>query len=547
MGWRLPRWTVQEAAIAQFQRVLAVMPEHGRAHAALGRAHAARQCFEEAVAHLERALALAPGSAETHNDLGAYLAALNRNEPAVTQFRRACELSPDFAFAHNNLGNALVALGKHQEAVASYRAAFTLNPNFAEAYANMGSALAELHHPGDALPYFERALALNPHLAETHNNRGQAFVALGHLSDARDSFVRAIALLPERAQFYHGLAGCTRLSEDDPHFVAMTALAENLPSLDEAEQTQLHFALAKAYEDQGRFAEAFAHLSAGNASRRRRIEYDEAATLANMRRFARALGPEILRRAPPRGDAPDVPIFVVGMPRSGSTLVEQILASHPDVFGGGELMYFADEAAALGADAANLPEVFSSLSAEDLAELGARYRRQLQAVAPRAPRITDKLPSNCHFLGLIRLALPNARILHTRRDPIDTCLSCFAQTFSAGLAFSNDLGDLGRYYRSYAELMAHWRRVLPEDAMLEVQYEDLVADLEPQVRRILDYCGLAWDARCLDFHETRRPIITASAAQVRQPIYQRSAGRSRGYGPLLQPLIEALGDDLASR
>ncbi len=496
---------------------------------------------------LERALAIGPASAELHNDLGAYLVTLKRNDDAVAHFRHACALSPDFAFAHNNLGNALVALGKHQEAVASYRAAFGINPAFAEAYANMGSALAELHHPEDALPFFERALALNPHLPGTHNSRGQAFVALGHLPDARDSFIRAISLQPDRAEYYHGLASCTRLSEDDPHFRAMQALAESLPSMDETEQTQLHFALAKAYENQKRYEQAFTHFLAGNASRRRRMDYDETAVLERMRRFEPAFDREMMRRAPSRGDRPDVPIFIVGMPRSGSTLVEQVLASHRDVFGGGELMHFPDEALMLEReDSAALRQVVASMSDEDFAALGARYRKKLQALAPGAPRITDKLPSNCHYLGLIRMALPDARIIHTRRDPVDTCLSCFAQTFSAGLAFTNDLGDLGRYYRSYAEMMAHWRRVLPEGAMLEVQYEDLVADFEPQVRRILEYCDLEWDPRCLDFHETRRPVNTASAAQVRQPIYQRSSGRARGYGRLLAPLFDALGEELMS-
>jgi hypothetical protein len=205
-------------------------------------------------------------------------------------------------------------------------------------------------------------------------------------------------------------------------------------------------------------------------------------------------------------------------------------------------MAFAEEAEHLAPDGADLGETLKRMTDADFAALGARYRDKLRKLAPSAPRIVDKQLSNCQYLGLIRMALPDARVIHTRRDPVDTCLSCFAQTFSAGFGYTNDLGDLGRYYRGYAELMAHWRDVLPEGAMLEVQYEDLVADFEPQARRILDYCGLPWDARCLTFHETQRPVITASAAQVRRPIYQTSAGRAKGYGRLLQPLIEALDE-----
>jgi tetratricopeptide (TPR) repeat protein len=481
------------------------------------------------------------------NDLGAYLSALGRHEDAAARFQQACDLAPAFAVAHNNLGNALAALDRYREATAAYRTAFTLNPNFAEAYANMGSALAELNHPEDALPFFDRALSIQPHLAEAHSKRGHAYVALGHLPDARDAFLRAIALNPERAEYYNGLSHCARLAPDDPHFLAMQALAAKAPSLDQSEQIQLHFALAKAYEDQRRFEPAFAHYCAGNALRRRRMDYDEAATLAKMRRFAPAFGPTTMQRARPRGSLPDVPIFIVGMPRSGSTLVEQILASHPRVFGGGELSYLTEEAERLGGDGgADLIERVGCLTNDDFAEIGERYRRKLQALQPGAPHITDKMPFNFERLGLIRMALPDARILHTRRDPVDTCLSCFAQTFSAGLAFSNDLGDLGRYYRGYADLMAYWRRALPAGSMLEVQYEALVADFEPQARRILEYCGLEWDARCLEFHATRRPVITASAAQVRQPIYQTSSGRAKGYGQLLQPLFEALGDERAA-
>jgi hypothetical protein len=277
------------------------------------------------------------------------------------------------------------------------------------------------------------------------------------------------------------------------------------------------------------------------------MEYDEAGALAQLRRFVTPFGPETMARARTRTASPDVPIFIVGMPRSGTTLIEQILASHRSVFGGGESMYFSEEASRLVDEAgADLCAFVRGLPDAAFAEIGDRYRGKLQALAPTAPRITDKLPSNCCHVGLIHMALPDARIIHARRDPVDTCLSCFAQTFSAGLSFSNELGDLGRYYRAYADVMAHWRQVLPEGVMLEVQYEELVADFEPQARRILDFCGLDWDARCLAFNETRREVITASAAQVRQPIYQRSSGRSLGYGRLLQPLLEALGDDLVS-
>jgi len=530
-------------AASEFERVLVLRPDHARARAGLARALGRLERHEEAVGHLEHALRLGPASAEMHNDLGAFLAALGRHEDAIAPFRAALALNSAYAAAHSNLGNALAALNRYEEAVACYQTALALDPAFAEAHANMGSALAELHHHADALPCFDRAIALDPDLAQTHHHRGQALVTLGRLPEARSAFERALALQPDRPEFYVGLAGAMKLGPDDPHFLAMQALIDKMPSMKEEDQTQLHFALARAYEDQGHPARAFLHLSAGNALRRRRIPYDEAAAFARMGRFAPAFDADVLRRAPPRGSKPDVPIFIVGMPRSGSTLVEQILASHPDVFGAGELTLFADEAERLAADGADLLQAIKHM---DFAALGGRYRERLRARAPGAPRITDKLLSNFQYLGLIRMALPDARIIHTRRDPIDACFSSFALTFSAGFGYSNDLGDLGRYYRRYAELMAHWRAVLPQGAMLEVQYEEVVADFEAQARRILEYCDLPWDPRCLAFHETERPVITASAAQVRRPLYQTSSGRGRAYGRLLQPLIDALGPDAST-
>ena len=530
-----------DEAIPHFRQALESRPDYRKARLGLGFALGGRERFVEAIEQLEEVVASGDAGADVLNDLGSYLASAGRRAEAAARFREATALRPDFAAAHNNLGNALFALDDPVEAVAAYRRAVELNPTFAEAWSNLGAALASLSRPRDALSCFERALAIDPHIAEAHGNRGFAFIALGHLSDAREAFTRAIALAPDRTGYYRGLTLCGRLERDDPHFAAMEKLASDLSPGGDAEAIDLRFGLARVYEEHGQFDEAFAHLVGANAGRRKLHPYDAATALGMIRRVRETFTPALLRRAGVRGVEPDAPIFIVGMPRSGSTLVEQILASHPDVFGGGERLYLVGEASAPRDGSQPFPESVLEMSNDELLALGARYRRRLRALAPQAPRITDKLPGNFLFAGLIALALPDARIIHTRRDPLDTCLSCFAQNF-AGLPFSNDLGDLGRYYRAYAGLMAHWREALPANFMLEVGYEDLVADFEPNARRILDYCGLAWDDRCLSFHRNPRPILTASAAQVRQPLYQSSTGRARAYGAMLQPLIEALGD-----
>jgi hypothetical protein len=309
----------------------------------------------------------------------------------------------------------------------------------------------------------------------------------------------------------------------------------------EEQQAALHFGLGKAYSDLGRHAIAFEHLLQGNAIKHRLDEYDERAHLDMMRHIEKVFTAELLRRQPGLGDPSPLPVLIVSLPRSGSTLIEQILASHPRVHGAGELRVLARAAKSFRGRRVEecFPEIANHLSAEQLRQFGARYADHLRSLAPAAERVTDKMPSNYLYAGLIHMALPNARIIHARRDPLDTCVSCFTHHFGVK-SFSSDLGTLGRYYRSYDALMAHWRAVLPPGVMLEVQYEELVADFENSARRIVEFCGLDWDPRCLAFYETKRPVRTASVLQVREPIFTRSIGRWRDYEPWLGPLVAEL-------
>lgn len=286
----------------------------------------------------------------------------------------------------------------------------------------------------------------------------------------------------------------------------------------------------------------------GNTLKRRRIAYDEAADLTLFDRVSAVFSPELMRSRASLGNPSERPIFIVGMMRSGSTLVEQILASHPDVFAAGERPDFNEAYRAVRRTLelrASYPDTVPLLSDAEIRRVGDEYLSRIErAGGGAALRITDKMPGNFSAIGLIRLALPNARIIHTVRDPIDTCLSCFSTLFSDNQPFTYDLGELGRYYRAYAQLMGHWRRILPGGSFLDVQYEELVADFENQVRRILDYCGLAWSDACLSFHATDRPVRTASQVQVRRPIYRSSVGRWRPDEATLRPLLDGLGNDI---
>jgi hypothetical protein len=279
-----------------------------------------------------------------------------------------------------------------------------------------------------------------------------------------------------------------------------------------------------------------------NALKRKTFEYDVAGDVRSLRQIAAAFPGELFDRFAGAGSGSELPILIVGMPRSGTSLVEQILASHPAVHGGGELGHLRELVGAvslLNEAGLGFPEGVARLRFDDFDRLGHGYVGRLQQIAPEAQRVTDKNNWNFCYLGFAHLVAPRARVIHCIRNPLDTCLSCYMLDF-ASLRFAFDLGELGRYYRAYAQLMAHWRSVLPSDWMLEVRYEDLVEDVERETRRIVSYCGLDWDDSCLSFYATERTVRTASFAQVRQPVYGRSVVRARLYMSYLGPLVAAL-------
>ena len=437
--------------------------------------------------------------------------------------------------------------GRFAEAEALYREIVrdkSGSPEAVLAHFNLGLLLRERGMHEAAIAHYQEAIALAPDDALIHGHFGRFLGELGRIAEARAAFEKAVALAPRCPAHYLNLVHCDRVAPDDPHVAAMEALALEQDAFTDQERVDLEFALGKAYADIGQHARAFEHLIRGNARKRRMLVYDEAAVLGQLERTANVFDAKRLRQGRRFGNPSYQSIFIVGMPRSGTSLIEQILASHPKVFGAGELTLFQDVVTALRNEEPGsppFPEMMLHLPRGKLRELGDRYLGALKPLAPGARRITDKMPVNFLYAGLIHLALPNARIIHVRRDPIDTCLSCFSIQFTGGGGeFCYDLGELGRFYHAYAELMAHWSTVLPAGVMIDVQYEELVANLERQTRRMLEHCGLEWDERCLAFTETRRPVRTASAAQVRRPIYQSSVGRWRPDPPLLQPLLDGL-------
>jgi tetratricopeptide (TPR) repeat protein len=572
-----------DEALAHYDRAIALQDNFAQAHSNRGNALQRLRRFAEAEPSYRRALELQPTFADAWNNLGTCLRELKRPEEAETVYRRALELGPNNPDTLDNLALAVKDLGRLEEAVdltrralviegrsdkfhlhygvilldqdkidqaaAATERALALNPNNHEAINLMGRVAFQRGDLNAALASYRRVLTLKPDLADAYNNMGNVLKELGQLQAAQDAYLEASRLDPDIAGVYVNLADSKAFAPGDPHLAIMEKLAAKTEGLSKIERTQLDFALGKAYADLKDYRRSFKHLLDGNARKRETISYNEKSAFALFERIETLFTRELIKAKSGGGDPSPLPIFVLGMPRSGTTLVEQIIASHPAVHGAGELQAFNDAVLAVrGADgqAIPFPEFVPAVDAAALKRFGSRYLAELRGLASgagvsAAERVTDKMPSNYFFAGLIHLALPNATIIHTIRDPIDTCISCFSKLFSAEQNHTYDLSELGRYYKHYEHLMAHWRRVLPAGRILDVRYEDLVADLEKEARRIVSHCGLPWDERCLSFHKTDRPVRTASASQVRQPIYNSAVGRWRVYEEHIGPLLRALG------
>jgi hypothetical protein len=460
-------------------------------------------------------------------------------------YRAIIEKYPMAFDVNLNLGTVLILGERLDEAIEVFRKALAQRPRSAMAHALIARALSRLDRGEEAMRHARRAVALDAKLCEAHATFAQILADQGHYDGASRAMARAIELAPSDPRLYQILGHIVPWRADDPRLARLRALGQDRERLTMSAQVELCFALAKASADCGDIDDSFRHLIEGGALKRRLHNFDEASTIADLDGLCRVMDAAWMTRHHGVGDPTLLPVFVLGMPRSGTTLVEQILASHPKVRGLGERLSFV-AAIAKTCRAPSIPPSLASRIAEwsevDLRQLAAGYLEAVRSDVPAsAQRFTDKLPAHFQFVGLIHAALPNARIIHVRRDALDTCLSAFSILFAgASQPYSYDLGELGRYYRAYERVMAHWRAVLPDGAMLEVQYEDVVDDLEGEARRIIAYCGLEWDEACLTFHKTKRAVRTISHAQVRRPIYRSSIGRARPSGEALEPLLEAL-------
>jgi tetratricopeptide (TPR) repeat protein len=544
-------------ACASYRRAIDLNPNFAAAHNNLGRVLCEEGDFAAALGSCECALEVAPDLPEAHNNLGNALRGLGRSEAAEVAFRRALQLQPDNAVLHANLGNLLGDLKRFEEAQACYRRAIEIDPELAVAHYGLASCLRSLGDLVAAAASYQKVLSLTPDQAFVWNDLGRTLRSLGRFAEAVAAFRQSLTVNPEFGEAYRNLASCQQLTADDQHLARLSALVEQ-QGLPIEERAAAGFAMGKVLDDADRFEEAFlAYEKANRIYRDSRAEVGERFDAAELHReidkTIATFDPRYLASVLDWGSPSELPVFIVGMPRSGTSLVEQIAASHSRVFGAGELREIGNLAQQLDP----IIDAIRSGADEDAAETGAEHRitirrlsdahlEHLKALNGRAERVIDKMPDNVFKLGAIATLLTGARVIFCRRDPLDTCLSCYFQKFTGGqLGFSYDLADCAKRYLETERLTAHWRKVLPLK-WLDVEYEALVSDLEDQSQRIIRFLGLDWEPACLEFHRTARTVTTASAWQVRQPLYGRAVGRWRKYQAHLEPLFDLLGADASS-
>lgn len=487
----------------------------------------------EAAARYEEALALEPRNAVAHNKLGLALQMQGRFGHAEEQFRRAIELKPSYAEAYFRLGTVLRWKGNFSASETALRRTVKLDPRNADALVGLGQTLAGLGSWNQTKSCIEKARRLKPRSATVLCSLGWVASIEGRFEEAERLLREAVDVDPKCSEAWAWLVDTRRMTTDDREWleVAERMLATGIPPV---EESKLRFAMGKYFNDLRDFPRAFKEYKTANELQKRVAKhYDRDASTRFADDMIRLYTRERLEKRMTGACESAKPVFVVGMMRSGTSLMEQIIASHPDAAGAGELDFWNSmvhrEKPVLQREAPD---------AQMARELAESYLRVLDRRAPQALRVVDKAPMNSDFLGLIHLALPNARFIYMRRDPIDTCLSCYFQEFASVLPFTLDLSDLAHYYRQHHRLMAHWGEVLPPGTLLQVPYEELIADQETWSRKVIDFIGLPWDPRCLEFHKTERPVVTASNWQVRQRVYSSSVGRWKNYQKYIGPLLE---------
>ncbi len=524
-----------------YRERLATAPNDAEALHYLGLVHYQLGNLEAAESLIARSLTIAPACANTLNDLGVIKLRKTQREEAIQLFARALSLNKNHTDALNNMAEGLKQLHRFDQASVMLRRLAWFKPNSSEVMRSLAEALYGSHHTTAALDSYHEAIRLDAENQQARLALADLCEDMGKYKQARMQYDAVLRRDPENPT---ALSKVLQL----PGGVIPARWVRSTERLaaeasDEAVRTRLNVALARYHDREGQYDRAFDFLSLAHAHDVLTRPFDAAGYTRAIDLILEALPGEFFERAVTSGVLSERPIFVIGMPRSGTTLTEQILCSHSRVAAGGELVALPNASSRildLSPRRRPYPWGLQDLDAEQLATLARGYLDRLDKLYPDGRKVTDKLPFNFMHIGVIALLLPKAKIVHCRRDPRDTCLSCYFTSFADENQFANDLGTLGRYYADYHRLMEHWRSAFP-GRIFDLKYEGLIADPEPTVRNLLGYCGLEWEDSCLLFHETQRDIRTPSRWQVRRPLYRESVERWRNYAKHLGPLEQALG------
>jgi tetratricopeptide (TPR) repeat protein len=530
-------------AEALYKRILLAEPSHPEALNFLGLLTHQVGNHEIAIELINKAISLKPDYADAYNNLGLTLHDQGKLEEAAVNYQQALSLNSNFVEAHYNLGITLHEQGKQEDAAASYSQALSLKPDLADAHYNLGILQQEQGKLDDAIASYQQALIVEPHFVEAYHNLGSLFSKLGRMDDAIACYRKALSLKPGCARTYQNLSTIVKYTEVDEEIKAMEDLYNTKGKIADADRIALGFALGKAFEDLGDYDKSIEFILEANRLKRRSYEYSMQNEHDLFARTKQTFSPDFFAAHQGSGIEDRTPIFILGMPRSGTTLVEQILASHPLVFGAGELTILNSlvNGACRDVGTKRFPDCMLDLDMDAFARMGSEYIAKIREYSLYAEHITDKMPDNFLRVGIIKTILPAAKVIHCVRDPMDTCFSIFKNDFSGkgSNKYAYDMAELGRYYNLYRDLMAHWEKVLP-GFMHSLRYEELISDQPNRTKSLLDFCGLPWNKACLDFHKTERRVGTASLAQVRQPIYKDSVSLWKRYEKQLEPLRKAI-------
>ena len=564
-----------EQAEACCLKAVAIVPGHAGLHYNLAMARLNQGKPDSAIGSFEKAVSLEPGFAEAYHDLGnAYYLSGNLDK-AVGGYRNAIRLKPELAAAHFNLAHALGDQAHWDEAVACYEQAIRLEPQFEQAYSEVAGILINRFMYGKVVEILTPAASFLPNSADIHFRLGVALQERGDADDALAAYQRVLAIAPAHVGAQVGVAGILglmgRYSEagdlllplidggdaSNSALIAYGHLAHHFDRVDDAvnllqkhldtdlednTRAKISFALAGLYDRRKEYDRAFTCFRAGN--RLRRASYDAEYYGKLLLALEETYNRDFMRQVQRSNSSAETPVFIVGMPRSGTSLVEQILASHPQVYGAGELSNIGSMISTIRAaagDGRSYPYCMEQIADATVNSLAQSYLDEIRSRSGESLRVTDKMPDNFWHLGLIDILFPKARIIHCMRSPLDTCLSCYFHYFGGSHSYAYDLTDLGDYYRKYQRIMRHWKKVL-HIPVLDVDYEALVRDQEGETRRLLAFCDLPWDPVCLSFYKSGRTVATASSSQVRKPLYSSSVERWRNYEEYLAPLRKALGE-----